>query len=105
MKKVTEQSQTNSKGSVRHAERSRSIVKTSPIVKDKKWYKVGDNFPYNPTTDKKLLWNLVDISENKIPEIFFKLWRQEISSFVANLSPSGALPFSLVKNIFYRQKS
>ncbi len=41
------------------------IVKTCPIVKDNKWYKVGDNFPYNPTTDKKLLWNLVDISENK----------------------------------------
>ena len=61
----TERSRSNADKDTRHAERSRSIVKTCPIVKDNKWYKVGDNFPYNPTTDKKLLWNLVDISENK----------------------------------------
>ena len=52
-------------GNDRHAVRRRSIVKTCPIVKNNKWYMVGDKFPYNPTTDKKLLWNLVDISENK----------------------------------------
>ncbi len=59
MPKKAENSQTNT-------ELSRSkVVKTCPIVKDNKWYKVGEKFPYNPATDKKLLWNLEDISENK----------------------------------------
>lgn len=42
-------------------------------------------------------------SENKFPEIFFKLWRQEIAVFVADLSPIGALPSNLEENSFYIQ--
>jgi hypothetical protein len=42
-------------------------------------------------------------SEKKFPEIFFKLWRQEIAAFVADLSPRGALPSNLEENRFYNQ--
>jgi 6-pyruvoyl-tetrahydropterin synthase len=42
-------------------------------------------------------------SKKGFPEIFFKLWRQEIAAFVADLSPRGALPSNLEENRFYNQ--
>jgi len=42
-------------------------------------------------------------SENKMPEIFFKLWRQEIAAFVADFSQRGALPSNLEESRFYIQ--
>ncbi|MDM8558952.1 pentapeptide repeat-containing protein [Candidatus Parabeggiatoa sp. HSG14] len=42
-------------------------------------------------------------SKDKFPEIFFKLWRQEIAAFVADLSSKGALPLNLEENKYYIQ--
>lgn len=36
------------------------LVKDTPILKNKKLYRVGDEFPYTDK-DKKLLWNLIPI--------------------------------------------
>jgi hypothetical protein len=41
-------------------------VKDTPILKNKTIYGVGDIFPYTED-DKKLLWNLTEVIENKTP--------------------------------------
>ena len=60
MKKRTGNNQTNADKNGRHAERSRSmVVKSIPIRKNNKIYRVGEEFPYTEK-DKSLLWNLIE---------------------------------------------
>ena len=40
------------------------LVKDTPIRKNKKTYGVGKEFPYSDK-DKKLLWNLTEVEEEK----------------------------------------
>ncbi len=65
-------SRSNADGNARHAERTctprrgrSKIVKSMPILKNNKIYRVGEEFPYTEK-DKSLLWNLVEKpKENK----------------------------------------
>ena len=59
MPKKAENSQANTERTCTPRRGRSKIVKSMPILKNNKIYRVGEEFPYTEK-DKSLLWNLVD---------------------------------------------